>query len=57
MEIQKVHKAYEDLVHSSEKRERLERSMRSRLEIEIRRLQEHNKELRGNIFLFYLLGE
>lgn len=49
LEIQKVHKAYEDLVHSSEKRERLEQSIRTRLEMEIRRLQEHNKELREHL--------
>ncbi|XP_015917379.1 angiomotin isoform X2 [Parasteatoda tepidariorum] len=49
MEIQKVHKAYEDLVHSSEKREKLERTIRSRLEMEIGRLQEQNKELREHI--------
>ncbi|GIY39897.1 hypothetical protein CDAR_503002 [Caerostris darwini] len=49
LEIQKVHKAYEDLVRSSDKRERLEQSIRSRLEMEIRRLQEHNKELRDHL--------
>ncbi|GFQ91815.1 angiomotin [Trichonephila clavata] len=49
LELQKVHKAYEDLVHSSEKRERLEQSIRTRLEMEIRRLQEHNKELREHL--------
>ncbi|GFT16926.1 angiomotin [Nephila pilipes] len=49
LEIQKVHKAYEDLVHSSEKRERLEQSIRTRLEMEIRRLQERNKELREHL--------
>ncbi|GBM38613.1 Angiomotin [Araneus ventricosus] len=49
LEIQKVHKAYEDLVQSSEKRERLEQSIRTRLEMEIRRLQEHNKGLREHL--------
>ncbi|KAG8194505.1 hypothetical protein JTE90_013258 [Oedothorax gibbosus] len=49
LEIQKVHKAYEDLVHSCEKRERIEKSIRSRLEVEIRRLQDHNKELREHL--------
>ncbi|CAL1272273.1 unnamed protein product [Larinioides sclopetarius] len=49
LEIQKVHKAYEDLVQSSEKRERLEQSIRTRLEMEIRRLQEHNKDLREHL--------
>ncbi|XP_035214194.1 angiomotin-like isoform X2 [Stegodyphus dumicola] len=49
LEIQKVHKAHEDLVLSSEKREKLERTIRTRLEMEVIRLKEHNKELREHL--------
>ncbi|XP_054712267.1 LOW QUALITY PROTEIN: angiomotin-like [Uloborus diversus] len=49
LEIQKVHKAHEDLVRSTEKRENLERAIRAKLEMEIRRLQDHNKELRDQL--------
>lgn len=49
LEIQKVHRAHEDLVLSSEKREKLERAIRTRMEMEIRRLQEQNKELREHL--------
>lgn len=49
LEIQKVHQAHEDLVRSSEKQGKLERAIRMRLEMEIRRLQEDNKQLREQI--------
>ena len=42
----KVHRAHEDLVQSSERRERLERAARSRLQSDVRRLQEVNRALR-----------
>lgn len=48
MEIQKVHRAQQDLVHSCEKRENLEKAIRARLEADIRHLSLQNKELRGN---------
>lgn len=47
MEIQKVHEAYESLVQSSQKREKLERMMKKRLEDEIRKLLTQNKTLKG----------
>nr|KAG5701426.1 hypothetical protein BaRGS_032758 [Batillaria attramentaria] len=37
LEIEKVHKAYEDLVKSSQKRERLEAALKSKLEEEVRK--------------------
>lgn len=46
LEIQKVQKAHQDLVLSSEKRETLEKAIRARLEAEIRHLSIQNKELR-----------
>lgn len=49
LEIQKVHQAHEDLVRSSEKQGKLERAIRLRLEMEIRRLQEDNKQLREQL--------
>lgn len=56
LEIQKVQKAYQDLVHSSEKRETLEKAIRARLEAEIRHLSGQNKELRGSLkYLIYNL--
>ncbi|KAJ9584719.1 hypothetical protein L9F63_020924 [Diploptera punctata] len=45
-EIGKVHRAHEELVQSSERRERLERAARSRLQCDVRRLQEVNRALR-----------
>lgn len=51
MEIQKVHQSHEELMHSSEKKEKLERAIRYKLEIDIKRLQDQNKILKGN-FLF-----
>ncbi|MEE6518119.1 hypothetical protein FKM82_028845 [Ascaphus truei] len=46
MEIQRVSEAYENLVKSSSKRETLEKAMRSKLEGEIRRLHDFNRDLR-----------
>lgn len=58
MEIQKVHQSHEELVRSSDKREHLEKAIRARLEGEIRRLLESNRELKGKRvnFSFFLGG-
>ncbi|XP_049803934.1 angiomotin-like protein 2 [Schistocerca nitens] len=45
-EIAKVHRAHEELVQGSERRERLERAARTKLQTEVRRLQEANRALR-----------
>ncbi|KAL3846484.1 hypothetical protein ACJMK2_017471 [Sinanodonta woodiana] len=52
MEIQKVHEAYESLVKSSQKRERLEALMKKKLEDEVKKLQQQNTELKEQIESF-----
>lgn len=47
LEIQKVHDAYESLVKSSKKRERLESLMKKKLEEEVKKLSSENKQLKG----------
>lgn len=47
LEVQKVHQSYEDLVKSSEKRESLSRAVRMKLEMEIKRLQDLCRDLKG----------
>jgi len=47
MEIQKVHQSHEELMRSSEKKEKLERAIRYKMEIDAKRLQEQNKLLKG----------
>uniref|UniRef100_A0A673H930 Angiomotin-like protein 1 n=1 Tax=Sinocyclocheilus rhinocerous TaxID=307959 RepID=A0A673H930_9TELE len=44
--------AYESLVKSSSKRDALEKTMRNKLEAEIRRLHDFNRDLRGEICTF-----
>lgn len=39
--------AYENLAKSSSKRESLEKTMRNKLELEVRRLHDFNRDLRG----------
>lgn len=39
--------AYENLAKSSSKREALEKTMRNKLELELRRLHDFNRDLRG----------
>ncbi|XP_054167372.1 angiomotin-like [Oppia nitens] len=46
IEIQKVHQSHEDLMRSSEKKEKLERVIRYKLEIDVRRLQDQNRDLK-----------
>lgn len=46
-EIQKVHEAYEALVKSSQKREKLEAIMKKKLKEELTKLQGTNKQLQG----------
>lgn len=45
-EIQLVSEAYENLAKSSSKREALEKTMRTKLELEVRRLHDFNRDLR-----------
>ncbi|XP_037544086.1 angiomotin isoform X2 [Nematolebias whitei] len=45
-EIQLVSEAYENLAKSSSKRESLEKTMRNKLELEVRRLHDFNRDLR-----------
>lgn len=49
-EIQLVSEAYENLAKSSSKRESLEKTMRNKLELEVRRLHDFNRDLRGESF-------
>ena len=44
--------AYENLVKSSSKREALEKTMRNKLELEVRRLHDFNRDLRGKPGLY-----
>ncbi|XP_056004959.1 angiomotin-like protein 1 isoform X2 [Ostrea edulis] len=48
-EIQKVHEAYESLVKSSQKREKLESIMKKKLKEELRKLQATNKQLQEQV--------
>nr|XP_023014479.1 uncharacterized protein LOC111504207 [Leptinotarsa decemlineata] len=50
-EILKVHKGHEDLVQSCDRRERLERAARARLQSDCARYQELNKALREQVDL------
>ncbi|XP_050544999.1 angiomotin-like isoform X2 [Daktulosphaira vitifoliae] len=45
-EVSKVYRSHQELVESSERRERLERTARLKLQAEVRRLQEANRSLR-----------
>lgn len=47
LEIQRISEAYETLMKGSGKRETLEKTMRNRLEAEIKRLHDFNRDLRG----------
>ncbi|MFT7810905.1 angiomotin-like 2a-like [Arapaima gigas] len=48
-EIQKISKAYQTLMKGSAKREALEKTMRSKLEAEIKRLHDFNRDLRDRL--------
>lgn len=48
-EIQLVSEAYENLAKSSSKREALEKAMRNKLELEVRRLHDFNRDLRDRM--------
>nr|XP_049599130.1 angiomotin isoform X3 [Syngnathus scovelli] len=48
-EIQLISEAYETLVNSSAKREALEKTMRNKLELEVRRLHDFNRDLRDRM--------
>lgn len=49
MEIQKVHEAYESLVKSSQKRERLENALKAKLDEEVKKMRAQNDELRAQL--------
>lgn len=49
MEIQRISEAYESLVKSTTKREALDKAMRNKLEGEIRRLHDFNRDLRERL--------
>ncbi|XP_076453945.1 uncharacterized protein LOC143289041 isoform X2 [Babylonia areolata] len=49
LEIQKVHEAYESLVKSSQKRERLEAAIKLKLEEEVKKLQSQNEQLTAQL--------
>ncbi|KAK3534705.1 hypothetical protein QTP86_023776 [Hemibagrus guttatus] len=55
-EVQRLSDAYENLVRSSSKRETLDKTMRMKLEGEIRRLHDFNRDLRGGPVSFCLKG-
>ena len=48
-EVLKVHRAHEELVQTCDRRERLEKAARVRLQTECRRLQEINRTLREQV--------
>ncbi|XP_067842463.1 angiomotin-like protein 1 isoform X2 [Heptranchias perlo] len=49
MEIQRISEAYENLVKSTTKRETLDKAMRNKLEGELRRLHDFNRDLRDRL--------
>ncbi|XP_050388338.1 angiomotin isoform X2 [Patella vulgata] len=49
LEIEKVHGAYESLAKSAQKREKLDMALKQRLEVEIKKLQTENKDLKDQI--------
>ena len=51
-EIQKIYRSYDELMQSSEKKEKFEREARYKLEIEVKKLQKQNKSLQGMCFYF-----
>lgn len=53
-EIQQVSEAYKNLEKSSSKRDALEKAMRNKLEGEIRRLHDFNRDLRGELSKTFL---
>ncbi|KAI4460309.1 angiomotin [Holotrichia oblita] len=52
-EVLKVHRAHEELVQTCDRRERLEKAARVRLQNENRRLQDQNRTLREQIDFFH----
>lgn len=46
-EIQRLSEAHESLTRASSKREALEKTMRNKMDSEMRRLQDFNRDLRG----------
>lgn len=49
LEIQKVHQSHEEMMKSSEKKEKLEKALRLKLEFQLRRFQEENRCLKEQI--------
>lgn len=54
-EVLNIHQAHEELVQSCERRERLERAARTRLQGDCRRLNELNRALRDQVNNIYKL--
>ncbi|MEQ2214687.1 hypothetical protein XENOCAPTIV_016658, partial [Xenoophorus captivus] len=54
LEIQRISEAYETLMRGSCKREALEKTLRNKLEAEIKRMHDFNRDLRG-IWSIYML--
>nr|XP_027201761.1 putative uncharacterized protein DDB_G0277255 [Dermatophagoides pteronyssinus] len=48
-EIQKIYRSYDELMQSSEKKEKFEREARYKLEIEVKKLQKQNKSLQERL--------
>lgn len=46
-EVQRLSEAHESLTRASSKREALEKTMRNKMDSEMRRLQDFNRDLRG----------
>lgn len=55
IEIQRISEAYESLVKTTTKRESLDKAMRNKLEGEIRRLHDFNRDLRGMLRMLVCL--
>lgn len=52
LEIQRISEAYETLMKGSGKRETLEKTMRNKLEAEVKRMHDFNRDLRGKVSFF-----
>lgn len=56
LEIQRISEAYETLMKGSGKRETLEKTMRNKLEAEVKRMHDFNRDLRGKVPVFFCLS-
>ncbi|XP_046396967.1 uncharacterized protein LOC124163899 isoform X2 [Ischnura elegans] len=55
-EVSKVHRSHQELIESTDRRERLERAARMRLQEDIRRLQEMNRSLSSKLSMLMAGG-